>query len=152
MAEHILDEQKLDERLAMLQDIKKTINGGRDLSYQYMNNSLLKDNSYYATYFTMRKAQYIRLKEMQKYFGHKAAAVDEAYVVKSFLLRMSDEFHESNTGQQLLRELADIREKYKSHPLPETREAFEHRAILYQFLNDIEHFIEIKSDFSEAVS
>lgn len=147
MANQILEVRDEKEQILKIKELKQSIKTGQDLAYQYMNNRLLEDNSYYADYFSMRKAQYRRLNDMVKYLGHHIVTIEEANDVKRFILKIADEFHESNTGQALLDELASIREKYKSYPLPESREAFENRAMLYQFLNDIENFIEIKADF-----
>ena len=36
-------------------------------------------------------------------------------------------------------------------PLPKTRVEFESRAMLFQFLNDIEEFLEIKRDYMKKV-
>ena len=35
--------------------------------------------------------------------------------------------------------------------LPKTREEFENRAMLYQFLNDLEQFLSIKNGFKEEL-
>jgi uncharacterized membrane protein YgaE (UPF0421/DUF939 family) len=40
-----------------------------------------------------------------------------------------------------------LKNHYKESELPATREEFENRATLFQYLNDLEHFIEIKSRF-----
>ena len=36
-------------------------------------------------------------------------------------------------------------------PLPQTRVEFESRAMLFQFLNDIEVFLEIKKDYMKKI-
>lgn len=147
MAEGIVRGCSLVERQKDLAALKASINKGLQLSYEYMDNSLLKDNSYFAAYFAMRKAQYIRLKDMGKYLAGPAKAMEEALLLKAFILEVAGAFSEKNDGRELLDTIAAMRRQYKSRPLPKTREAFENRAMLYQLLNDLQNFIEIKSDF-----
>ena len=45
--------------------------------------------------------------------------------------------------------IAKIREVFKKMPLPQSRVEFESRATLFQFLNDIEEFLEMKKDYME---
>ena len=51
--------------------------------------------------------------------------------------------------QEVLIELERVRGVFESMPLPKTRVEFESRAMLFQFLNDIEEFLEIKKRLYE---
>jgi len=46
-----------------------------------------------------------------------------------------------------LKNLDKLQIKYKASALPETREEFEVRAMLYQILNEIESFLMVKVQF-----
>jgi uncharacterized membrane protein YgaE (UPF0421/DUF939 family) len=70
-------------------------------------------------------------------------------MIAVFTLRLSNSIHEYNTAVGLLKRLQDLRESFKSMDLPKTREEFENRAMLYQFLNDLEQFLMIKNDFKK---
>ncbi|MEG0085126.1 MAG: hypothetical protein RR817_01510, partial [Niameybacter sp.] len=56
------------------------------------------------------------------------------------------------SAKMLLEQLAKLREVFRASSLPKTREEFENRAMLYQYLNDIEHFLEIKQSFRESLT
>ncbi len=59
--------------------------------------------------------------------------------------------HEENTGEDLLLDLDDLRESFKNMNLPSTREEFENRAMLFQFLNDMEEFLITKNEFKKTI-
>lgn len=133
-----------------LQDLKDTLKLGKEKAYAYMNSYYLKDNSYFVEYFHMRKRQYYSLVYMQKHFKTEFVTDKEAQILGDFTDKLAGEFHESNSGEELLQELSNLKRHFKSSSLPKTREEFENRASLYQYLNDLEEFISIKKDFVEA--
>ena len=57
----------------------------------------------------------------------------------------------TNTADGLLKNLKLLRESFITMELPKTREEFENRAMLYQFLNDFEQFLLIKNEFKEEL-
>ena len=54
---------------------------------------------------------------------------------------------EMNDCKSLLMDLDILRNEFKKMELPKTREEFESRAQLLQFLNDMEEFLLIKRNF-----
>ena len=52
-----------------------------------------------------------------------------------------------NDCKLLLRDLDILRSEFKKMELPKTRDEFESRAQLLQFLNDMEEFLLIKRNF-----
>ncbi|MEG0501423.1 MAG: aromatic acid exporter family protein, partial [Cellulosilyticaceae bacterium] len=76
----------------------------------------------------------------------------ETTIVSDFANRVADSIHGEITAKELLEELKELREGFKQSKLPSTREEFENRAMLYQYLNDIEHFLQIKKEFIEGLS
>ncbi len=84
---------------------------------------------------------------MEKHFEHIFIAVDESRLLSDFTEKLAIELNECNDGYALLGELKELQAHYKQAPLPSTRDEFEQRATLYQYLNDLEYFIKIKSAF-----
>ncbi|PKM54461.1 MAG: hypothetical protein CVV00_08160 [Firmicutes bacterium HGW-Firmicutes-5] len=130
-----------------LDDLKIQLDEGTKKAYIYHNNYILKDHRYFIKYFQMRKEQYRVLKHMNQLFHESFITVKEALPIGAFTHRLVIELNECNDGEDLLRALKDLKNHYKASDLPVTREEFEHRAVLFQYLNDLEHFIEIKSRF-----
>ena len=69
-----------------------------------------------------------------------------------FTYCVSENIREMNDCKELLGELEDLRCEFKKMSLPKTREEFENRAELLQFLNDMEEFLMIKRNFSETLN
>ena len=58
--------------------------------------------------------------------------------------------HEDNDCIELINKLTLLRKDYEMMELPQSRKEFENRALLFQFLNDLEDFLIIKKEFKEA--
>lgn len=134
-----------------LQDLKVTIDAGRDKAIAFINSYYLKENSYYLSYFDMRSLQYERLKYMQEHCNTVFITQSEAAVLSDFTLNLAGVIHEYNTGGLLMKDLEELRAYFKNSQLPKTREEFENRATLYQYLNDLEEFLLIKIRFVESL-
>lgn len=140
---------EIDSENITLLDVKKTLKNGKEKAYDYMNSYYLRDNSYFVEYFHMRKRQYYSLVYMQKHFKTEFVTDKEAKLLGDFTNKLADEFHECNSGEELLVRLSMLKQLFKSSLLPLSRREFENRASLYQYLNDLEEFISIKKDFVE---
>jgi uncharacterized membrane protein YgaE (UPF0421/DUF939 family) len=138
-----LKEEELFNRL------ERKIKKGRERAYRSLNNSLFSDNSYYVKYMDMRYQQLKALKNMRKHFERFSIPYKQNEMIAEFTLKLSNSIHEYNTAEGLLKSLQDLRESFKAMELPKTRDEFENRAMLYQFLNDLEQFLLIKNDFKK---
>lgn len=138
---------ELDVPNISLIDLKKTLEDGKRKAYEFMNSYYLKDNSYFVEYFEMRERQYNDLVYMQKHLNTVFITQKEATLLSEFTLKLSKEFQECNLVETLLADLEQLKADFKVSELPKTRDEFENRASLYQYLNDLEAFITIKSEF-----
>lgn len=137
---------KKDELFNILESkIKK----GRERAYRSLNNSLFSDNSYYVKYMDMRYQQLKVLKNMRRHFERFSITYSQTELISDFTLRLSNSIHEYNTAEGLMKSLQVLKDGFKTMELPKTREEFENRAMLYQFLNDLEQFLAIKNDFKK---
>lgn len=134
-----------------LEELKRSIDEGRDLSIALINSYYLKENPYYLAYFDMRKQQYGRLKYMQEHCNKVFITQKEATILSDFTMDLANVIHEYNTGEILLKDLEALKGYFKESELPKTREEFENRATLYQYLGDLEEFILIKIRFVESL-
>lgn len=74
---------------------------------------------------------------------------EHSIMVSEFTQEVGESLHEENTAKELLDNLQLLRESFKTMELPKDREEFENRAMLFQFLNDLEDFLIIKYDFKK---
>ncbi len=139
-------DQDMDERLDSL---IKNIKEGLQLSYRYIDNRYLSPEHYYVQYMLMRKSQFKTLEAMKISLKKKIMTQDFADGLSKITLDLSKEINTNNSGVEAMKKLEDIKEYYRSLPLPKTRRAFEDRAHLFLFLHHLENFIRIKMEFYE---
>lgn len=132
-------------------NLENTLKKGRQRAYRNLNNTLFSDSSYYVKYMDMRSQQLKALKNMRKHFERFSITYKQNEMIADFTLNIAKAIHEHNTAEGLLRNLQELREGFKNMELPKTREEFENRAMLYQFLNDMEQFLLIKNDFKKYI-
>jgi uncharacterized membrane protein YgaE (UPF0421/DUF939 family) len=133
---------KLDQELAI----------AKNRAYQYTNNQLLNKETFYLSYINMRKQQFAVLRRMREHFSKLTMSYEVTHIIADFTNQLAHNINIKNKADRLLILLNELRLNFKSMALPKTREEFENRALLYQFLNDIEHFLMIKIDFHKAVN
>ena len=68
-------------------------------------------------------------------------------MLSAFLKKISVEYHKDNDVKALLDELAQIHNKMKNVPLPQTRTEFEDRANLFTLMERLKDFLQVKRDF-----
>lgn len=149
MSDNLRNHCEINGHHVTLEELKQTIDEGREGALAFINSYYFKDNRYYLSYFDMRKQQYGRLKYMQEHCNKVFITQKEASILSDFTLSLAGVIHEYNTGEILLKDLEVMRVYFKGSELPRTREEFENRATLYQYLNDLEEFILIKIRFTE---
>lgn len=136
----------------LFSNLESRLSLGRQRAYRNLNNTLFSDSSYYVKYMDMRVQQLHALNNMRKHFERFSISYMQSAMIADFTLKVSESIHEYNTAEGLLKNLKLLRESFITMELPKTREEFENRAMLYQFLNDLEQFLLIKNGFKEELS
>lgn len=116
-------------------------------AYQEMNNRLLNDTQYEFQYLKMRKEQLSILEDIYKLVVEIHFTGDQAQKMSSFLKQIAFEYHEDNDVIVLKQTLESLKSIYQRDVLPQTRDEFENRAMLYTILRYLEKFINLKYDF-----
>ena len=136
-----IDEEK------QFNELKKNINLFSDLAFKEYNNDLVNSSRYQIDLASMKRTQYKVLVRMRKHFHRFFISSDHAHIVADFAKHVAESIGVDDIHNIALKELSELRERFRKMPLPQTRVEFESRAIFFQFLNDIEEFLEIKRDF-----
>jgi len=147
MSLQLLNACTCKEQTSNLRALDNLISQGLKKAIQYNDNHILKDFSYYEHYFHMRRQQYYVLRHMQTHFDSDFITLEEAKVLSDYTARIADELNEYNDAMSLMTEWQKIRDGYRQGALPVTREEFEHRATLFQYMNDLAYFKKIKMIF-----
>jgi len=136
----------------LFQALAYRIKAAKKRAYQNLNNYIISDMSYYVEYMEMRRQQFKVLKKIKDKFQRFSITYEHSIMVADFTEKISKSFYEENTGEVLLKELEALRGEFKKMALPVTRDEFENRAMLYQFLNELEELLLIKFEFMKNVS
>ncbi|MDU2492072.1 MAG: aromatic acid exporter family protein [Clostridium celatum] len=136
-----IDEQKL------INEVEQRLYASKETAYKIVNNHFFKSSSYYTDYINMRINQFDTIKRMRLHFQRFNIPVEQMNVMADFTLCVSENISEMNDCKSLLMDLEILRIEFKKMELPKTREEFESRAQLLQFLNDMEEFLLIKRNF-----
>lgn len=108
------------------------------------NNYLFSDVRYYVNYIEMREVQFQILEYMREHFSRISITVKQTELVANFTEEVASVIGKEVNVNILINRLNRLRKDLSGQELPVTREEFENRAMLFQFLNDLEFFIETK--------
>ena len=108
---------------------------------------LMKNDHRYITYLYMRNTQLETLDSINKHL--KFIKNDHPYknMVADFLKTISSNINFYDNASKLMIDLKILRDYFMEAALPKTREEFELRAMLFQILNELELFLQLKIDF-----
>ena len=116
-------------------------------AYEEADNTLLTDTRYMISYLQMRKVQSDVLKSISKNIRRIPVILSQTKPIVQFMGTIADSFHELNNAKALLEELHELYQYFRDDKLPNSREEFEYRAILFQILNELEYFLVMKRNF-----
>lgn len=137
---------------SLLEELDAELKQGEKSAYEDMENKLLTETRYYLRYMNMRRTQAFVLGRIEGELKHLGELPSQAQPIAELMERISGGFHEYNNAVGLLEALDAVKEDMREQPLPELREEFENRAVLFQILLELEQFLEIKKKFVEELS
>lgn len=134
---------------SVLFSAERLIKDTKALTQIINNNSLFKSNDYYMNYVDMRIIQLETIKRMKRHFSRFYMTYDQTRILSEFTNEVALNIHEDNDCVELINKLNGLRKEYENMELPKNRTEFENRALLFQFLNDLEDFLSVKKEFKE---
>lgn len=147
MSESLLSKAVSINEQKRIELVYKIINEAKDKAYKISKNNILKEDIYYLNYIEMRIMQFDIIKKMRSHFSRFSMTYSQMLIMSEFTKEIADNIHFKNDCVDLLNRARKLREEYKKMDLPKTREEFENRAMLFQYLNDLEDFLIIKNKF-----
>ncbi|ALB44803.1 aromatic acid exporter family protein [Clostridium beijerinckii] len=130
--------------------VEELINKSKFMAQIINNNQLFKKNDYYLSYIEMRIIQLDTMKRMKRHFSRFYMTYDQTRILSEFTNEVAMNLKEDNDCVELIDKLNLLRKDYEKMDLPKNRNEFENRALLFQFLNDLEDFLVIKKEFKES--
>lgn len=133
----------------ILKSTEKLIKDTYIIAHKIKDDSFFKDDYYNMAYVEMRTMQLECIKRMRKHFSRFYMTYEQTKLLSQFTYEVAINIHVDNDCIELIQKINTLKEDYKKMDLPKNRDEFENRALLLQFLNDLEDFLMIKKDFKE---
>ena len=111
------------------------------------NNTLIEKNTLELDYVRMREQQSIVLHSMYENIKSISYFPKQAEQIAELLEEVEEKFHRNNTVEELLAKLDNLFDDMESQELPQTREEFEARAILFYIMMQIKNVLLLKREF-----
>lgn len=136
----------------LYKELESALKSGYERSQRLSSNNLKKSFAYYVKYMEMRIRQFEILKQMRSHLSRINKYYEQNRLVGALTELVAYQFDELNTGKELIEDLREYLDIFRSQKLPETREEFENRSSLYQYVTDLHVLLLIKKDFSDSLS
>ena len=141
-----IDEEELFESL------ERHLDQARTRAERNRQNYFLEEMTYYVQYMEMRAMQYQVLTNMRQTLGKVMMTVEQSNLLADLTEHIANSLHEFSTADELIRETQMVLMCCRNQELPKSREEFENRAMLFQYLNDVMHLLEIKRQFIQNLT
>lgn len=150
MAGSLMVRHTANDEKEIFQITENLIEKNKKIAERITNNYLVfKSDYYYFSYMEMRSAQFETIKRMKRHFSRFYMTYSQTELLSEYTYRVAFNIHRDNNCVNLINELNTLRGEYKEMDLPKNREEFENRALLLQFLNDLEDFLLLKRNFKD---
>ncbi|WP_046173782.1 aromatic acid exporter family protein [Domibacillus indicus] len=137
---HSWDGKELTETADLLKRAKS-------LAYKDVQNHFTRHDSLFYQYFTMREKQFEIIERLISLVISISHRPEQAEMIAVFMEDVKEHIHPGNTAKLHLSHLNDLKREFEEMPLPQTREEFEARAALLQFVREMERYLLIKARF-----
>lgn len=127
---------------AILLDEAKT------LSFKDVQNHFLRHENHYYHYFKMREKQFEIIERTLPLVTSLTLTVDQSKMMAEFIEELAENIHPGNTALFFIGKLQKMKAEFSEMELPKTRDEFETRAALFQLMNEIQHYLQLKSLFN----
>ena len=119
---------------------------------EYNDNSFSSNPQYYVDYFEMRLLQVDVLHSLHYEMKRMRVMPVQAEIVADFMDFMTECIGKMNALDLQMERLEEVLSRMKQEKLPESRDEFENRAVLYHVLMEMEDFLHIKKRFVDGLS
>ncbi|GFE45554.1 aromatic acid exporter family protein [Streptococcus canis] len=142
----LLEGQGQNEGL-MIKRLDKILEEALQLVYRERHNRLFHQTNYQVHYFEMRRQQNRLLGQMAVNVNKISSQSRESILLSHLFHETGRQLSEENSALTLIDDIEQLLETFRQRALPQTREEFERRSILFQLLQALERFILLKVDF-----
>src|SRR5690606_32027620 len=130
-----------------LMDARKLLEKAKALAYQDVENHITRHENKYYHYFEMREQQLEIIERILPKITALPVIVDQTGLVADFLEDLAEHVHSGNTAYRYISKLDIVKENFAKLPLPDSHKKFLAMAELYQVIQEMEKYLEIKQSY-----
>lgn len=123
------------------------LQAAKEAAIRNWNNSLRSRCTYEMDYIELRQKQSMVLKDIYKSMIRIRALTNQRLKVAGFIEEIVADYRRDNAVEGLLQSLEEVLSHMKDEELPQSREEFEARAVLFYVLMQLEEFLLLKNQF-----
>lgn len=143
-------EDKAEYGPGCFEKLESALEAARRCAMENANNTLFVEDSRELDYIDMRGRQCVILRDIYENILKVEYLPRQAGQVAEFLAQIEQDYHRNNTVEALLEKQKQLLAQMKSQKLPENREEFEARAILFHILVQLKSLLELKRNFVQS--
>lgn len=110
-------------------------------------NKLFLNDYRYLAYIYMRKSQLTSLNNIYGAYLSIVKYHKNQELIGKYIESLKDDIGDINLANKQLEILSGLREQFKKEELPQSRDEFETRALLYYIIQELENFLMVKKSF-----
>lgn len=150
MSEWLLREDREAYGSGCFAVLDDALSKARFCAIENYDNSMLSDDTYEIDYIEMREEQSIILREVYENIKGLAYLPQQAKQVAALIKKIEEGYHRNNTAEDLIAKTNAFLSRMATRPLPQTREEFEARAVLFYVLKQLKSILQLKYDFVKS--
>lgn len=132
---------------AQERELLQALRQAEDCAVANYGNTPFSRDTYELDYVRMRQRQAVILQAVHENIRGLSYLPCQARQVAQLLERVRQEYHRYNNVEGLLAQMEELFGDMQTQPLPQSREEFEARAVLYYVLRQMEELLKIKRQF-----
>jgi len=115
-------------------------------------NYVFSEVSYFAQYMEMRFLQFEKLGDLNKILEEVSLNLMQADGLAALTEHFIHHLHDSLHIEAIIAESERAIEDFKNHPLPQNREDFHNETLIFSYLKEFQHLLEITHTFSDHLT
>ena len=133
----------------LFSSVKKLLEESKIRAERNQENYVLFQVSYFAQYMEMRFLQFEVLQKLAQIVEKVNLNLEEADILGNLTEQFILHLHDAKTIENLVAKTENVIEEFKNAPLPKTRDEFINQTLIFQYLNEFHHLLEINKTFED---
>lgn len=146
MSQYLPREDRSEYGSGCFERLEKALNAARACAAANYDNTVRAGDSFELDYIELREKQSVLLREIYDNIIRIQYLPEQALQVAELLGQIEQDYHRENTAEGLLEKLEALLLQMREQRLPQSREEFEARAILFYILMQIRSLLELNKN------